>query len=207
MKPLNKIILLSLVFASLSSCISIVKIINGEKKMKVETHQSIQEFAKEQNLTVDFDRNFYLKKRNQNEVLMNLRSYNNLDKISFPDVYFFNADGQFIEDENLVCYTAKTVSNEFDYYRDFFDSNKLVTSNTKSLADFENEFLNKVGEPTFPFQKKTAETYYAIVLWSKYKGEMWANETNYIIHHLQQSSVDFEIYYLNMDLVSFDTTI
>jgi hypothetical protein len=183
---------------------SIIKRLNGEKKMNEDTHESIVQFAKEQSLNVDFNRNFYLRNRKENKVLINLRTYNTVKKISFPDVYFFNSNGQFIEDENLVCYTSRTVTESSDYYLDFFKSKELVISTIKQLSDFENEFLDHIGKPTFPFQKKKSETYYAIVLWSKYKGDMWAKETNFIINQLQESSVDFELYFLNMDLVSFN---
>lgn len=194
-----------LLFCSLLSCTSLAKFINGEKRMKVETHQSIVNFANEQNLLVDFEKNLYLKKRKKNEVLANLRTYNNLDNVSFPDVYFFNAKGQFVEDENVACYNQKTVTEENDYYKDFFESKDVLVSNTKRLTDLEGEFVNYRGEAVFPFDNKNSNSYTAIVLWSKYKGKMWANETNFIIKQLQNSSVNFDIYFLNMDVVEFGT--
>lgn len=200
----RKIAYLFLTF-TLLSCTSIVKTINGEKRMKVESHQSIVNFANEQNLLIDFEKNLYLKQRKKNEVLANFRTYNSLDKISFPDVYFFNAEGQFVEDENVTCYNQKIVTDEYDYYKDFFSSKDLLVSNTKRLTDLENEFVNHRGEAIFPFNNEN-NSYIAIVLWSKYKGKMWANETNFIIKQLQNSSVDFDIYFLNMDVVEFEPT-
>ncbi|GGE36655.1 hypothetical protein [Psychroflexus planctonicus] len=172
--------------------------------MKIETHQSIVNFVNEQNLMIDFEKNLYLKQRKKNEVLANIRTYNNLDKVSFPDVYFFNAEGQFVEDENVACYIEKNVTEDYDYYKDFFNSKELLVSNTKRLTDLEGEFVNYRGEAIFPFDNKNNNSYTAIVLWSKYKGKMWANETNFIIKQLQNSSIDFDIYFLNMDVVEFE---
>lgn len=190
---------------TLLSCTSLAKFINGEKTMKTETHQSIVNFANEQHLMIDFEKNLYLKQPKKNQALAQLRSYNNLDKVSFPDVYFFNAKGEFIEDENVACYNQKIVTEEYDYYKVFFESEGVLVSNTKRIIDLENEFVNPRGENVFPFKKNNKNSYTAIVLWSKYKGKMWANETNFIIKQLQNSSIDFDIYFLNMDMVEFGT--
>lgn len=203
MKTPNSILFSLVIFFAFTSCTSLATFINGEKRMKIETHQSIVNFANEQNLLIDFEKNLYLKQRKKNEVLANLRTYNNLDKVSFPDVYFFNAEGYFIEDENTVCYNQKIVGEECDYYKDFFNSKELLVSKFKRITDLENEFVNHLGEASFPFDNINQHEYTAIVLWSKYKGKMWANETNFIIHQLKYSSVDIDIYYLNMDLVDF----
>lgn len=203
MKPIKNSILLLLTIVVLSGCTSLARFINGEKRMKLETPETVFAFAQENNLGIDFDKNLFLKQRKKNEVLAQFRTYNDLENVSFPDVYFFTPDGQFIEDENEVCYNQKTVNETFDYYDDFFNSSNLLISPTKRITDLENELVNHLGEVTFPFNTSKKNSYTAIVLWSKYKGKMWANETNFIIKQLQHSSINFDIYFLNMDEVQF----
>lgn len=205
MKQIKKITSLILISSLFLSCSTIVKMVNGEKKIKEETHDSVKEFAEEQKLAIDFKRNFYLKNRMNNEVFASFKpAYNSAEKISLPDMYFFDHNGRYLENEN-VCYRLMKVTEEFDYYHDYFTSEDLIYHSSKQLKDLQNILVNHQGKPIQSFDEKPKDTHYAFVLWSKYKGRKWAKETNFIIKQLNNSAVDFEIYFLNMDLVIFES--
>ena len=192
-----------IVFLFLNSCLSIQKKINGEKKIQKETTISVEDFAKEQNLNIDFNKNLYLKHRFSNALFSSFRPYNSPEKISFPDVYIFDKNLFLIDDDN-VCYVNKVTTPNTDYYKNNLSDNYKLFNNSKSLKNLDNSFVDKNGKTIFPFKENFKEDYLAIVLWSKYKGKMWANETNFIIQELQKSSVSFNIYFLNMDDIVFD---
>jgi|GEM_PF-2276200 len=203
LKLMRNLVLFCL-FGLLFSCSSIVKMINGEKKIKEETTASVQEFAFENQLTIDFKRNFYLKNRLENQEFASFKpEFNTKTYFAFPDVYFFHADGRFLEMEN-ECYHLQIVNDEVDYFQDYLYSSDSLYDNSKQLVDFKNLLVNQQGEPLDSLKDSENDKHYAFVLWSKYKGKKWASETNFIIQQLEKSTVDFDIYFINMDLIDFN---
>lgn len=190
-------------FGLLFSCSSIVKIINGEKKIKQETPVSVQQFANENQLNIDFKRNFYLRNRLENQKFASFKpEINTSTYFAFPDVYFFHADGRFLEMEN-ECYHLQVVNDEMDYFQNYLNSSDPFYDDSKQLVDFKRLLVDQQGESLDFIIDFDSEKHYAFVLWSKYKGKKWARETNFIIQQLEKSTVDFDIYFINMDLIDF----
>ncbi|MDN6311224.1 MAG: hypothetical protein ACTHY4_03430 [Flavobacteriaceae bacterium] len=70
-------------------------------------------------------------------------------------------------------------------------------SNKINLLDLRNAFIDSKGKSHFSFKENGNAV--AIVIWAKYKGKMWANESNAIINQLKNSNTKYDIYYLNLD--------
>lgn len=188
----------------LVSCNSLVKKINGEKKPKAETQETLQQFISENNLSIDLSKNIFLKNKESKEKITHseigyLDKNNNL--LSAYGIYFFDENWNALlhnqtQGRHLLgaCLKDEIVLDNFH--------EKIISLNNNidpkfNLLELKNSFIDSNGNDFFPFQKNGKAV--AIVVWSKYKGKKWAVETEHLIRSLKNSKTDYNIYYLNLD--------
>lgn len=185
--------LLFFTIITLVSCSPMVSIINGEKKPKLETIQSLNEFINDNNLSINLDRNIFLK---NDEAKMKLI---NSDLVYKKDESTILPYGIILFDGNGLGYDYSTIESclideiKIDSISDF---SKLNTSEL-NLIDLNHLFLNKNGKDFSSFKINNKPT--VIILWAKYRGKKWAKETNSMINSFKSSTRNYNIYFLNLD--------
>lgn len=184
-------------FTFFISCTSLVKSFNGEKKPRQENLESLKAFVEETNLDINFEKNFYLKNKIGKQKIVNSDLvYVETDSIIIPyGLLMFDQNWNGLNYDSMkACLIDELESDEF--YPKIKSLNETLTNPT-NLNDLKNAFIDFKGKPYFPFKKN--EKALAIVIWAKYKGKMWAEETNAIIDQLKNSNAEYDIYYLNLD--------
>lgn len=177
---------------------SLAKKINGEKKPRIETQESLQQFISKNNLDIDLSRNLFLKSKESKAKIANSKvGFMSRDNsLLAHDIYLFDENWKHLQHTNLLegCLVDEVVAD--DFYEKVIQVNTHINSKI-NLSEFKGSFIDYNGDNFFPFQKNGKSV--AIIVWAKYKGKMWARETNHIIRMLKQSEVDYDIYYLNLD--------
>lgn len=194
-KSLRTLIVIS--FAFLISCSSIVKTINGEKKPKLETSKSLVEFAYQQELNIDFNKNLFLKnKLSQTKLADSNLVYVNKDSLIIPyGLMLFDENWNGLSYSNLEACLIDEVNSDSLY--DIISTKDNAIKSKLNLIEFKNSFITDEGKTIFPFEKNNRPI--AIVLWAKYKGNNWAEETNVIIKSLENSKENYDVFFLNLD--------
>lgn len=191
----SKILMLICCF-TLLSCNSLAKKINGEKKPKIETQETLQQFISENNLGIDLSKNMFLKNERSKEKIINSKmAYVENDFLIAYGIYLFDENWNVLEHILLEnCLKDEIVSDNF--YQKVVNVNKEIEPKS-NLLELENSLIDHNGNEFFPFQKNGKSV--AVIVWAKYKGKKWAVETEHLIKSLKNSKTDFDIYYLNLD--------
>lgn len=182
---------------TLLSCSSLVKKINGEKKPKIETQETLQQFISESQLSVDLSKNLFLRNKESKEKIINSKmGYVDIDNSLIAyGIYLFDGNWNVLQHDLLGnCLKDEIMSDNF--YQKVVNVNKEIEEKS-NLSELKNSFIDSKGNDFFPFQKNGKPV--AIVVWSKYKGKKWAVETEHLIRSLKNSKTDYDIYYLNLD--------
>lgn len=191
-----KLSVIVIFIVSMISCKSIVRSINGESKPANVDYLSLETFIKGNKLPIDLTSCLYLKNKDSKLKLSSLRGYDHQYYVAVPNVFVYNANLTLIDDLKLGgCITDRPVVTSNDFYQTLFDQNH--DSINFSIEAWKGAFVNYKGETFFPFEKNGKNK--VIILWSKYKGNMWAQETNKMISEVKKSNAKIDLYFLNMD--------
>lgn len=183
-----------LIILSFISCDRIVKTLNGEKSPQIENTDSLKEFVEKNEMLIDLDKNLFLRDVKAYKKLMN-SGLCYVDKdlliIAYGVILFDrNWDGVNYQDAQ-ACLVDELKADSL------LSKNHRIVEASNNLSEFSEVFVDKNGRLSFPFIMNNQPV--AIVLWAKYKGEMWGKETNTIIRELENSKENYDIYFLNLD--------
>lgn len=199
-KPLIKKTLSLSIFALICiGCKSIIKTINGEHRPQIENEKSLKKFIFEEDLPIEFENSFFLKNSSsRNELVKSDLVYTESDSLILPyGIILFDAEGKGInykDIENQVCLIDEKQTDSISDYLGWINESVKTEFNLKQLN---NSFMDENGNEIAPFKLNERPT--VIILWAKYKGKKWAQETKSMITSFQSSSEDYNIFYLNLD--------
>lgn len=195
---MKKISFLLLIFA-LMGCSQVVKTINGEKKPKIETAESLQKFIDENELGIDLGKNLFLKDSDAHKKLVKSElCYIDQDSLIIPYGFLlFNKNWIGINYQEAAACLRDEVKTEAFLELEPYQNPYTTLNASQNLSEFRTAFVDQNGKKSFPFKKVNRPI--AVVLWAKYKGKKWAEETQLFIRELQNSKEDFQIYFLNLD--------
>lgn len=189
--------LLFFIIITLNSCSGIVSSINGEKRPKLETIQSLNKFIKDNNLSIELDRNIFLKNKEAKMKLINSELVYKKDESTILPY------GIILFDENGLGYNYSAIENclideiKSDSISNFSELNSNKNNFELNLTDLNYQFLNNNGKDFSSFKINNKPT--VIILWAKYRGKKWAKETNSMINSFKSSPKNYNIYFLNLD--------
>lgn len=190
------IVCFGLVFCSVS-CGSLVRSANGEHRPQNETSASLQVFITENGMPVDLSKCLFLKDKESKLKLSSLRGYDHGYCVAVPNVFVYNEAFWLIDDLKLGgCITTRPEVDGGDFYQSILEANAHVASGF-TLDAWKGAFVDRKGNPYFPFERNGKAK--VIILWSKYKGTMWANEVNAMAKEVLTSKAPVELFFLNMD--------
>lgn len=181
----------------LLSCSAMIKKINGEHSPKIETEKSLQRFIADENLAIDLNKNFFVKDNASKRALVNSDLvYTENDSLILPyGVLLFNKEGTGISYLGVQkCLIDEIKTDSISKLLEAPDKKFTTEVNLLQLND---DFVNGKGKAVSPFKLNNKPT--AIIVWAKYKGKMWAGDTNSMIENLKSSSQNYDIYFLNLD--------
>src|SRR5699024_5673125 len=193
-----KKILFFILLISFTGCSGLIKTINGEKKPQIENMNSLEEFVYENDLSIDFEKNLFLKNRKSLELLTesDLCYVDNDSTIIAYGTMLFTKNWEGINYQDAQACLIDQIKEDR-----LINENETIFSKTAynpyNLSDFQAVFSDINGHGKSPFQKN--EQPVAIVVWAKYKGKRWAGYTEDIIKQLKESREYYDIYFLNGD--------
>lgn len=179
------------------SCSAMIKKINGEHSPKIETEKSLKKFIDEANLAIDLDKNFFVKDNASKRALVNSDLvYTKNDSLIFPyGILLFNNEGtgiSYLGVQKCLIDEIKT-----DSISELLQSSDKKFMTGVNLLELNDDFINGKGKAVSPFKLNNKPT--AIIVWAKYRGRMWAGDTNSMIQNLKSSPKNYDIYFLNLD--------
>lgn len=188
----NYIVLSLAVITFFTSCQPILRTVTGIKKPEVESYKSIENYIHENNLPIKIDENYFLTKNEDYKSLAKFRD----SLFRLPDIYLFNKQGQFIE-ENQYCTSLKIELSDKpnqNYYEKILKIDSLQ-SKEKTIKNLEILMNDKNGEKIILNSNENI----AIVLWAKFLGKKNKKFLNDTKQQLENTDENINIYFLNID--------
>lgn len=191
MKNINRIIPVIMLIFLFTGCKSIIKKAYGVKDPKFETTKSTADYLEK--YQVDTETLWITKDLNAFAFLLNTKE----PSISFPDAYFFNADGKFLD--------YRKSAEECNANVDNFISELSEIIYTKPGSSFSIDyFLNNVYAKDLKEVKLNPEADgYVVITWSIFMGEKLNKEKAFdwasLIKKLNDDGLIIDYYLLNLD--------
>lgn len=175
-----------LIIILFTNCKSITKISLGVKNPTFKTEMEINNFMLQENLNQPSI--YFVKSWKSYEILLKKKFS------SFPDAYFFNKNGDFV---NYKKDSKECNSNVGEFIKNLKDFSKLETDSTKNIKIFKENILNNKNEK---FQESDVTV---IITWATFLGKVNKNkafEWINLIKEAQISGQSINYYLINYDL-------
>jgi len=203
---MKKIILLALTVIFLIGCNSIARKINGEKKAKKETVESLKNHIEVIDIKIKIEDCLFLKDEETKKILSTYNKYyksqNYSKKTEQLFLYLFNKEHKLVDEDILGGCILDRPQTKENFYAELLKQNAIIEGNF-SLTQLNNSFLDSKGLPiNNPFEINKPVL---IVVWAKFRGNnhqvAFLNETQ---RTLITKNPDLQVFYLNIDKVFFD---
>jgi hypothetical protein len=198
MKKITFLFLISLMI----SCQSIAKKVNGEKKPKKESIESLSNFLNANDLDLQVENSLFLKDPTTLELLSQLsKSYLISKNKTSPYIFLFNDKHLLVDDDVLGGCIIDRPNTTDNFYTALLQRNEVIDEKF-SLNRLSDSFLDFNGKKiTQPYRENQPVL---LVVWAKFRGNKinraFLNETQ---RTLINKSPDLQIIYLNIDQVFF----
>ncbi len=178
------IILLLLIL--LSSCKSITKLYLGVKNPSFKTHKQLNDFLVKKDLNQSSI--YYIKSWKNYEILLK-EKYS-----SFPEAYFFNKKGDFV---NYKKDSKECNANVGEFIKNLADFSNLNSVKTKNIKIFEENISNNKNEK---FRNSDINV---VITWATFVGKVnkkKAFEWVKLIEEAKRKGININYYLVNYDL-------
>lgn len=175
-----------LIFALLINCKSLTKISLGVKNPKFKTEKELNNFLIKEKLNQPSI--YFVKSWKSYEILLKTKFS------SFPDAYFFNKNGDFV---NYKKNTKECNANVGEFIKNLNEFSNSETDPTKNIKIFEENISNNKNEK---FQESEITV---IITWATFLGKVNKNkafEWIELIKEAQKSGQNINYYLINYDL-------
>ena len=203
---MKKIILTVLLITSFTACNSLVRTINGEKKAKKETVESLKKYVEDIDIKIKIENCLFLKDEETKKILSTYNKYyksqNYSKKTEQLFLYLFNKEHILVDEDILGGCILDRPQTKENFYTELLKQNAIIEGNF-SLTQLNNSFLDSKGHQiNNPFEINKPVL---IVVWAKFRGNnhqvAFLNETQ---RTLITKNPDLQVFYLNIDKVFFD---
>jgi hypothetical protein len=203
---MKKIILFVLALISLVSCNSLVRQINGEKKAKKETIESLKNYVETGKFDINIEDCLFIKDQKSIELLATYnRYYISHNYSSTPRhifIFLFNKEHLLVDEDTLggcVMHRPRTSEN---FYTALLNKNAIIKGDF-SLDNLSNSFVDFNGKPVNNLFEKNKPV--LLIVWAKFRGDKlnreFLDETQ---KTLINKSPDLQVLYLNIDQVFYE---
>ncbi len=183
---MKKLFFISLLSILIASCKTITKIYLGVKNPSFKTHKQLNDFLVKKDLNQSSI--YYIKSWKNYEKLLN-EKYS-----SFPEAYFFNKDGDFV---NYKKDSRECNANVGEFIKNLTEFSNFKTVKTKNIKIFEDNICNNKNE------KFKASDINVIITWATFVGKVNKNkafEWIELIEEAKRKGININYYLVNYDL-------